>query len=82
MTNKPETPERAMFEPTLRSVGAHVIHAAILFTVLGTVGSWITGDPPWGPDLVGMLVLMILAPTLLVSFGPERLRNAVNRVFR
>lgn len=82
MTSSTHTTDRPMFEPSLRCIARHAIHFTIMFIVLGTTGSWITGAEPWGPGEVAFLVLMTQVPTVVVSFGPEWLRSRANGLFR
>ena len=70
-----------MFEPSLRCIARHAVHFTIMFIVLGTTGSWITGAEPWSAIDVGFMVLMVQIPTTIVSFGPEGLRKWANSLF-
>ncbi|MDE2906984.1 MAG: hypothetical protein OXQ28_12995 [Acidobacteriota bacterium] len=82
MDSNSGTTERPMFEPSLRCIARHAIHFTIMFIVIGTIGTWITGAEPWGPADIGFMVLMVQIPTIIVSFGPEGLRRWANDLFR
>lgn len=81
MTSNSGITDRPMFEPSLRCVARHALHFTIMFIVIGTIGSWITGTEPWGPDFVGLMVLIVQIPTTIVCLGPQRLRKWANNLF-
>ncbi len=82
MTDSTRSSEQPMFEPSLRCLARHAIHFTLMFIVIGTVSSWVTGAEPWGPDLVGAVVVAMMVPTAIACFGPERVRRWANDLFR